>query len=321
MTQVVHRLSKFLLPLTCACALVAVALPATAAAKLTVGVSDQTDQVFSNPLFQKINITVSRYITPWNTATERSKADLNAARAFINASLADGVAPMVSFGGSTAGAGLPGSVGQYKSAIAKFMKDFPKVRTYAAWNEPDWIYRPKLANNPALAASYFNALHQLCPRCTDVAGEVYLPTSTTKYTGRWTLGPWLRVYAHALRYHPSAWALHNYYDVRSHTTSQLRTMQSLTSGPIWLTEIAGIERRGHWQFKNETTAAAARDEAFLFSLPNRFHRVARIYHYDWFGTVDGPDTGWDSGLLNPNGTPRPAYNVVAKAAGKRPAKR
>jgi hypothetical protein len=95
-------------------------------------------------------------------------------------------------------------------------------------------------------------------------------------------------------------------------------MLRFTSGPIWLTEISGVERRGHWQYPNQSAKAAANDEKFLFSLPQRFHRVARIYHYEWQGTKPSPDTGWDSGLLYPNGTPRPAYYVVAKAAGKRP---
>jgi hypothetical protein len=307
MTVVVHRLSKFLLPFTCACALVGAAVPASAAAKLAVGISDQNPVVFAQPKFLNVNLTVARYFAPWNTAVEKSRTDLNNARAWINDALAAGVQPMISFGGN--GNYIP-SVAQYSAAIKKFIKDFPKVRTYAAWNEPDWIYRPKLANNPGLAASYFNALHQACPRCTDVAGEVYLPANQ--------LGSYLRAYARGLHYRPSAWALHNYYDVRTHTTSQLRVMESLTSGPIWLTEIAGIERRGHWQYRNQSVFAAAKDESFLFSLPKRFPRVTRIYHYDWYGTDPGPNSGWDSGLVGPLGVPRPAYWVVAKAAGPRP---
>jgi hypothetical protein len=138
---------------------------------------------------------------------------------------------------------------------------------------------------------------------------VYLPAPQ--------LGPWIRAYKRYLHGRPSVWALHNYYDVRTHTTSQLQTMESLTSGQIWLTEISGVERRGHWPYPNQSVTAAARDESFLFSLPGRFPRVTRIYHYQWQGTHPSKDTGWDSGLLYPNGTPRPAYHVVAVAAGLR----
>ncbi len=303
----VHRLSKFVLPLTCACALLGAALPASAGAKLAVGISDQNTGMFSQSRFQSLNLSVARYFAPWNAAVTPDKSQLNAAKAWVNAALADGVEPMISIGGN--GSSIP-TVNQYKAAVKALMRAVPKVHTYAAWNEPDWVYRPALAHNPGLAAAYFNAMVQDCRYCTNVAGEVYLPANL--------LGSYLRAYTRGLHYRPSAWALHNYYDVRTHTTSQLQVMERYTSGPIWLTEIAGIERRGHWQFRNQSVFAAAKDEAFLFSLPKRFHRVTRIYHYQWQGTVDGPSTGWDSGLIGPGGVPRPAFWTVAKAAGPRP---
>jgi hypothetical protein len=88
-------------------------------------------------------------------------------------------------------------------------------------------------------------------------------------------------------------------------------MMKLTRGPIWLTEISGVERRGHWQYRNQSAAAAGRDEQFLFSLPHRFHRVARIYHYQWKAV---PSAGWDSALISASGRPRPAYYVLKRAA-------
>ena len=94
-------------------------------------------------------------------------------------------------------------------------------------------------------------------------------------------------------------------------------LESLTSGQIWLTEISGVERRGHWQYRNQSVFGARNDEKFLFSLPRTFHRVTRIYHYQWQGTVETKNTGWDSGLIGPLGVPRPAYWVLAKAAGAR----
>jgi Glycosyl hydrolase catalytic core len=194
------------------------------------------------------------------------------------------------------------SVSKYTHAIKAFIQEFPKVKRYTAWNEPDWIYR-KLGSQPQKAAAFFNALAHQCHRCTLLAGDVYLPAKQLK--------PWLRTYVKALRVRPSGWALHNYNDVRSHTTSQLRVMLKLTSGPIWLDEISGVERRGHWKYRNQSANAASRDEKFLFSLPRRFHRISRIYHYLWQGTADA---GWDSGLIAPNGTIRPAYYVVQQAA-------
>jgi hypothetical protein len=194
-------------------------------------------------------------------------------------------------------------VRQYTRAVQAFLRRFPQVKRFTAWDEPDWIYRPRLARRPRLAAGYFNALVGACHfRCKVLAGDVY--------EGAGRLRRWLRAYIPSLRYNPAGWALHNYFDVRSHTTSQLRTILSLTSGPIWLDEISGVEVRGHWPFPHhQSVEAAARDERFLFRLPRRFHRISRIYHYQW------QDIGafWDSGLLNPDGSPRPAYYVVKAA--------
>jgi hypothetical protein len=285
------------------CALASAALPATAGAKLTVGISDDGTAMFTNQYFLRLNLPTARYITYWNVAVTRSHKALNATRTWINAAQRAGVTPLISFGGN--GNYVP-TVAQYTTAIKAFIHDFPTVKTFTAWNEPDWVYR-SLTHKPGLAASYFNALVRNCHHCTVAAGDVYLPTPQ--------LGSWLRAYKRGLRYRPAAWALHNYYDVRTHKTSQLRTMQSLTSGPIWLTEISGLERRGHWPYPSQSTAAAGRDESFLFSMPKHFPRVARIYHYQWQGTVDTKNTGWDSGLIGPGGVPRPAYWALATAAG------
>jgi hypothetical protein len=267
--------------------------------------------MFTNPYLTKINISSARLVVDWNVAVEGNKTHLHEAQAWIKAAQAAGVQPLISFAGDSGAAGnyIP-STTVYTAAIKAFIHDFPKVKLYTAWNEPDWIYRPGLAKHPALAASYFNALIRYCRGCTVAAGDVYLPNPQ--------LGAWLRSYKRYLAATPKAWALHNYYDVRSHTAGQLKTLESVArTGQIWLTEIGGVIRRGHWQYRNQTPAAAGRDESYLFSLPRKYGRVTRIYHYQWMGTVDTPSTGWDSGLIGPQGSPRPAYWPLASAAGKR----
>jgi hypothetical protein len=247
----------------------------------------------------------------WDVATNaKEKAYLTAAGAWIKAAQADGVQPLVSFGGD--GNYIP-NVKQYTTAVKAFIKDFPSVKLYTAWNEPDWVYR-SLSKNPKLAAQFFNALYGVCRGCTVAAGELYRPVNDG-------LAAWLKTYKSALKVTPKAWALHPYDDVRTMKTSQIQTLERYigTKTPIWLTEISGLLRRGHWPYPNQSAQAAANDEKFLFELPKRFHSITAIYHYQWQGTVPSPSTGWDSGLINPNGTPRPAYNVVYNAAhGKLP---
>jgi hypothetical protein len=275
-----------------------------AAGAVVVGIGDQTPEFMSSPLFQALHIREARLAVPWNVAVARSQRPyLDEVKTWLTDAAHDGITPLVSFGRDNGDAGIHSpTVQQYTRAITAFIKMFPAVRRYTAWNEPDWVYI-SLGRNPLLAASYFNALVRNCHHCTALAGDVYLPAKQ--------LTPWLKAYKKGLRVKPSGWALHNYDDVRAHNTDQLQALIKQTSGPIWLDEISGVERRGHWQYKNQSAAAAARDEQFLFSLPKRCHRISRIYHYLWQGTTSA---GWDSGLLAPNGTVRPAYQIVEQAA-------
>ncbi len=267
---------------------------------LTVGISDNSSAMFSESQYQSLHTTTARDMVVWNVAVMKNKKYLKATRQWVNAAVADGVKPMISFAGN--GNYIP-SVSVYTKAIRAFIKMFPQVKTYTPWNEPDWIYRPALAKHPSLAAGYFNALAKYCHRCAVVAGDVYLPSNQG-------LASWVRAYARSLHHRPAAWALHPYDDIRGHQTKQIQAFERVTRGPIWLTEISGVERRGHWGFKNQNQNHANNDERFLFALPKRFHRIARIYHYQWQGTPSAP---WDSGLLGPQGRPRPAYYTVRSA--------
>ncbi len=293
-----HRLRLRLLPAICLCALGLAALPAVAGARLIVGVSDNNVGMFSQPSFTRLHLATARDTVVWNAAVMKDHRYVNAARTWIMEAQSEHIVPMISFAGN--GNYVP-TVRVYTAAIKAFIRAFPSVKVYTAWNEPDWIYR-SLSRHPALAASYFNALVAACHHCTIVAGDVYRTGSA--------LRSWINAYKSGLHSRPAAWALHNYDDVRTHTTSQIRAMESVTSGPIWLDEISGVERRGHWQYRNQLPNAANNDERFLFSLPKRFHRIARIYHYQWQAIATA---GWDSGLIGPLGGARPAYWTFAGA--------
>lgn len=268
--------------------------PKTKRLNLTVGVSDNGSYIFQTGLFLRLHVPTARLIVSWNAAVERNKTELNAAKKWVHYAQVDHVTPMISFAGN--GNYIP-SVPVYTGAIKAFLHDFPQVKIYTPWNEPDWIYRPSLANNPSLAAGYFNTLAYWCHRCTIVAGDVYRPTNQN-------LAGWVRAYSRALHARPKAWAIHPYDDIRAHTTSQIRALESVTSGAIWLTEVSGVERRGHCGCPNLSPSRANVDERYLFSLPKRDHRIQRIYHYQFQALAAAP---WDSGLLGPQGKPRPAY--------------
>lgn len=304
-----RRMSRVFVSIVCAAAFGA-AVPAAAGA-VVIGVGDSNTAMFSDPHFSSLGIKTARDVVPWDIVTRRAdRGDLAVFRGWLSAADAAGVTPLISFGADyrNPAANYVPTVGQYKSAVKAFLRAFPKIRTYTAWNEPDFSYR-KLAREPGLAANYFNALYEMCHGCTVLAGDVYLPATGTAFIDHSvaTLRPWLSAYVKGLHHRPAGWALHDYTEVRGRNTSQLGILMSLTRGPIWLDETGGVLRRGHWQYHNQSAAAAARDEQFLLSLSKRYHRIARIYHYQWQAN---PLAGWDSGLIAANGQPRPAYNVL-----------
>ena len=284
---------------------------------VVIGIGDQSPGTFSDPRFSELGITTARAVVPWDIVTRPSDGpDIAAFRAWLRAAQNANVTPLISFGAdlTNPAANYVPTVSQYRSAVQAFLKGFPQLHTFTAWNEPDFVYR-SLAHHPGLAAAYFNALFELCHNCTVLAGDVYLPTAAAVprsarasfFNGVAPLGPWLRAYIQGLHHQPSGWALHDYIEVRGGNTLQLQTLMSMTSGPIWLDETGGVLRRGHWWFPNQSATAAATDEEFLLSLTTRYHRIARIYHYEWQGNSSA---GWDSGLIAPNGSSRPAYTVL-----------
>lgn len=294
----------------CLAALAGGVLPASASARLLVGIADGDATMFTNTWFTRLPIKIAADVVPWNAAVTRDHTALDQARAWVQAARADGVEPLVTFGAPPGKAGnyIPNDK-VYAAAVKAFIRDVPQVKDYGPWNEPEFPYR-SLSRHPSLAASYFNTMVGLCHRCTIVAGDVFLPANQG-------LGRWLSAYKRGLRHTPAVWAIHPYNDVRGHKTSQISTLERIAHPrQIWLDEISGVLRRGHWPYKNQSANAANRDEQFLFRLPKRFHNITRIYHYEWQGVAG---EGWDSGLLGFNGKPRPAYWTFANAVkGKLP---
>ena len=300
------RLSLITLTLT---TLVAATVAAPAGA-VVIGIGDNSPAMFHDARFNALAINESRVTVPWDVVTLRAdRSLLGAFTTWLRAAEADHVTPLVSFNADSGRAGnIVPSTSTYQRAVKAFIRKFPEIHRYTAWNEPDWPYR-SLARNPALAAGYFNTLVDVCQGCTVLAGDVYLPTSgPARVNGALaTLGPWLTQYRRYLHHNPRQWALHDYYDSRTRTDSQLVTMLRLTQGSIWLDESGGIESRGHWPYPDQSARAAAADESYLLGLARRFPRISRIYHYQWKAS---PHAGWDSGLISLSGAERPAYNVL-----------
>ena len=289
----------------------ALSFPATASA-FTLGVSDNNSFGFTDKRFLALHFKYARNQVPWDVMTNPVDArELSAVRAYVTRAQAAHMSVLFAIGGDSlppASNETPTSA-QYRVAVSKLMAAFPSVHLYSPWNEPDWPYRPKLAGNPKLAAAYYDDDVSLCgSRCHVLAGDMFLPAPQ--------LAPWLKSYAAAIHTKPYAWALHDYTEVRGLNDAQMLLVNKLTTGPIWLTETGGVLSRGHWQYKNQSAAAAAKDEQFLFALPAVFPRITVILHYQW---ESAPPYHWDSGLSDYRTHKlRPAYYVVLKASAGKP---
>jgi hypothetical protein len=119
---------------------------------------------------------------------------------------------------------------------------------------------------------------------------------------------------------PKLWGLHNYGDVNRKRSSYTKLMLRSVPGEVWLTETGGIVKLLP-SFKRNTKRAAARTKG-LFRLVNRYDtkragnrsKITRLFVYTFFG--EASSARFDAGLVNPDGTPRPAFSVFKKNAVK-----
>ncbi len=264
--------------------------------RLIVGMGDQDPGFFAKPLFVRLAIKHARLIASYDTVEVSFDRDL--ADAWLSAAQAAGVEPFVAFGHSRKAGRqqhLP-SVSEYRRAFASFHRRYPHVKLFAAWNEPNNQSQPT-DKNPRRAAQFADALMQECPDCTLIAGDVLdEPDADT----------WLRSYARALKSRPAAWGIHDYSATNRFKPARLTALLDVVDGDIWLTETGGLAQFGR-AFPYDL-ARQAKATRYVFTLARRTPRVKRVYLYNWTGAPRS--ARFDAGLTNPDGTKRPAYDVV-----------
>jgi hypothetical protein len=293
---------------------------ATAEARYRVGVGSQDVAMFATPAWQRLELRHVRYLVPWDWATSpRQAAEVDA---YMSAARADGQDVLVTF---TARRGcfdgrryLPGaacrapSARAYRAAVRAFDDRYPWVRTYAAWNEVNHISQPTFGR-PGLAVRYYRVLRrERRARGFRVMAADVLDTAN--------MHRYLRSFLRRAPGRPRLWGLHNYQDVNDRTSSDTRRMLRTVRGEVWLTETSGIVKFGdspQYRYSEERAASCTR---WMFRLARRYAtrrqgrraRIARLYVYTWFGAP--PGARFDAGLVDPDGSPRPAYFIVRRQA-------
>jgi hypothetical protein len=281
----------------------AVAAPASASLE-AAGLSDQRPQMFADARISGLRLTSARVVVRWDAAL----ADPAPVDRWLAAAAARPLEPFVVFNRRPTDACprrpcfLP-SAGEYAAAFRAFRARWPGVKVFAPWNEANLRTQPPYAN-PVRAAEYYNAMVAGCPGCTILGAEVLDSTDAPGY---------LRAMLPAMTSAPVAWGVHNYEDVNHFRTTGTDPILQAVPGPIWLTEAAGlvqyIDDGGRATYPYDE-ARAARATNFMFDyIAAHQDRIRRVYLYAW--RSGGPGDAFDTGLLRADGTPRPAYSVVA----------
>jgi hypothetical protein len=284
---------------------------------LKIGIGDESPATFADPRFRWLGMSIARVAVPFDAVAH--PVEIAGAARWLQAAQAAGVRPLIVFDHSSQRPAWLPSVSWYTHEVRVFVHRFPQVHDYTAWNEENHSAEPT-SRNPGRAAAYFNALTRTCHLCTVVAADVLDEPNM--------LG-WLKGFLR-YAYHPHVWGLHNYFDLNHGGHRNTSALLALTHGEVWFTETGGDV----WRYDRVSHTFVIRGQAFatraadrLLSLAALSPRVRRIYYYHWRipttltqarrrpGSVT-----WDSGLINPDCSVRPAFLVIARALGRDPAR-
>ena len=323
--------SRFALIAACVLAL---AVPSTASAAFTVGISENQPSMFTDPLFSGVGFKQARVIVGWDVALDPKSAEYGRIAYYLASAQAAGIEPLVSFQhtrGDTTKCDqkknfkkglcrLP-SQKAYEKAMKAFFAAFPTIKVISPWNEINHFTQPT-SRSPADAAKFTNTVAKLCPKCKIVVADILdqadstaakNPTfkSTTKY---------INTFKKSLKVKRGICGIHNYSDVnRFRSTGTAAIMKALGCKEYWFTETGGLYDFGSfWSKKTyngckSATTCQVKATKYMFTLAKKYKTVKRLYVYTWFGNVT---PRFDAGLVA-DGAARPALAEIRKYTSKR----
>jgi len=279
--------------------------PAVAGA-LTVGVAEQTPDVFRDARFLALGIHAARLSVAWDVFDNR--AQTKALDQWLRAARADGVSPLISFdhhAPSGRGRSAP-SPGALAHTFRIFRARYPWVHDFATWNEANYCGEPT-CHRPALVASYYRVLRQTCRSCTVLGAELLDQPGMVA---------WVRAFDRALGGQPGIWGLHNYIGANRLQIGSTVSLLRATRSEIWFTETGGVVSRHNHSDEGfpQSPAHAAVVTGFIFNrLARLSRRITRVYIYQW-NAGPGRTQSWDSGLVGPEPgfAARPAFATFVR---------
>ena len=289
----------------------------SAEAKYRVGVGDQHASMFDSARWQSLKLKRTRYIVPWNwnkdaALTAEVTAYMNRARAARQQVLVAFTARNGCWNNgrySRSRACRAPSAKAYRSSFRAFDNAFPWVKTYSAWNEVNHASQPTY-KKPGLAVRYYEVLRK---DARGASSRSWPRTCSTRRTWRATCARSCARPRAAAPVGPAQLPGRQPPHVGRHAPDAL-------DGPR--RGLADRDRR-HRRSSGASASApsrAANRTKWMFKLANRYDsrqrglrsKITQLYVYRWFGEARG--ARFDAGLVNPNGSPRKAYNVFRTTA-------
>jgi hypothetical protein len=275
-----------------------------------VGVGDEYASMFGSSLWQQLHSKIARYIAPYDAVAHRDS--LARATEWIRAAEEQHVQVLVAFYHSEHTPTQMPSVALYSHDVQKFIKRFPYVRQYQAWDEANRGNIPHYLSSPSASAtaSYYQALRRACTTCTVIGLDVLDQANigpTLQY-----IEEFKRAVGRLRTVMPSIWGLHDYSDVNRLESWRTREVSRALGGQVWLTETGGIVQFGG-AFPNRHGSGLARAAKVLnytFNLAYSQGQVRRLYIYNWTGGVNS--SRFDAGLTDSRDRPRMGYVVVCR---------
>ena len=297
------------------------AVPASASAvNVRVGIGDQSPAMFDDTNYQSLNLKLTRYFIEWNAASQPE--ELNDAATFVRTAKARGVKVLMHISTDNIKSGTPRlpSVAAYRKSVGALVKLFKPqgVTEWGAWNEANHKTQPT-AKNPRRAAQFFGEMRRLCTGCTIVALDVLDQARVEQYIASF----FKAAGSNAARVRVVG--IHNYSEVNRKLTEKRKRTESVKKYPgtkriiaavrkasrtakFWYTETGGLTKQGS-AFPCDDERAADRTR-YMFSLAKKFDSyIDRLYAYNWTPSPVCNVSDFDGGLVNVDGSVRPAFNV------------
>jgi hypothetical protein len=274
------------------------------------GIGDEQGDMFTSQLWRQLHTKIVRFVTPYDTATR--EYNLLKAEGWIHAAEAAHQEILVAFYHSEYTATRNPSVATYKKDVAKFIKDFPHVRVYQAWDEANRGNEKGVFSSPSAEANakYYQALKRDCHACTVIGLDVL--DQDDIYPTLDYISEFKREIYRLKTVMPTIWGLHDYSDVNRLESWRTHDIVKALGGQVWLTETGGIVKFGG-EFPNKNGSGlrrAAKVIKFTFKVAAENSQIKRLYLYDWTG--GNSKTRFDAGLMNEHDKPRPGYVVVCR---------